>query len=283
MIVGPLFFSLLTLLAVLVGSPVVSAQDSPGRFFNPADSGPASDFSEDAIWRVGETQTIKFTTTYSSYTIDLWQQDTQGGSASQGPSIFQVSSGAVTQFDWSVQTFQFDLATSEVFFLWLTPVDQDGTDSVTSHYFNITASAATSSSSISSSTSFSSTATTSTTTTSAAASSIQTSAPPSPSPTRKATPLSTGAQAGIGVGVGLVGLVAIVAGALLWRRRKNSSRGTPQIVAGRDDYDQPEMARGPHGEGYQKSPPPSYPIELDANGGLAETPYHTMREPIELR
>lgn len=89
MIVGPLFFSLLTLLAVLVGSPVVSAQDSPGRFFNPADSGPASDFSEDAIWRVGETQTIKFTTTYSSYTIDLWQQDTQGGSASQGPSIFR--------------------------------------------------------------------------------------------------------------------------------------------------------------------------------------------------
>lgn len=82
-------FSFFALCAAFVNSPVVSAQDSPGQFFNPTAAGENRDFSGNALWHIGETQTIKFTTTYSSYTIHLWQQNLHQGSGEQGPSIYR--------------------------------------------------------------------------------------------------------------------------------------------------------------------------------------------------
>ncbi|KAI1772468.1 hypothetical protein F4818DRAFT_172868 [Hypoxylon cercidicola] len=276
MLLGPLF-SLLALLAVLVSS----YDETHGRFFNPATYGYDRDFTENVLWRLGETQSIKFTTTYSSYNIYIYQQDEDESVAAEGSQIYGVLDGGVTQFDWAVQTYDFDLKTSEVFFLRLWSTDLDSDDPVTSHYFNITASAASSSSSVSSptptstSTTVSSSATTSTAIGAAASTSGSLpSATQGPSSTKKAHSLSTGAQAGIGVGVGLAGLIAIAAGVVLWRRRKNSRRGIPE--------NQPEMVRGPYEEAQLKSPPPSYPAELDANHGVTELAYGT-RGPVELR
>ncbi|KAI5863209.1 hypothetical protein GGS23DRAFT_596978 [Durotheca rogersii] len=133
--------------AALATSPAtVSAQESlrVGRFFNPPNSlgGSELDFSNNPVWRVGDVETIKFTTTYSDYDIVLWQQDLKGAFATMGPAIFQTTSGAVTQFDWSVQVYGFDLKYSDVFFLWLSPLDGgDGDEkplSLTTRYFNIT-------------------------------------------------------------------------------------------------------------------------------------------------
>lgn len=81
----PIFILLFTLL---------NAQDSlkVGRFFNPPNTDPDDPgYADDPIWTIGETKTIQFTTTYSNYTIALWQQTLAGGSATLGPIIFRTS------------------------------------------------------------------------------------------------------------------------------------------------------------------------------------------------
>ncbi|KAK9413737.1 hypothetical protein SUNI508_11680 [Seiridium unicorne] len=105
-----------------------------GRFINPANAldTPAS-YGETALWTVDEVQTIKFTTTYSNYTIALWQQSNKGGSALLGPVIFQTQTSVFPQFDWVVQSFDFYLTLSPVFFLWLhagTASDQGAPESL---------------------------------------------------------------------------------------------------------------------------------------------------------
>lgn len=67
----------------------VKSSTSAGRFFNPADTGPEVDYSEDDVWTIGDTKTIKWTTTYSNYTIALWQQILPGGPATLGNIIFR--------------------------------------------------------------------------------------------------------------------------------------------------------------------------------------------------
>ncbi|KAI0184541.1 hypothetical protein EV127DRAFT_486010 [Xylaria flabelliformis] len=207
--------------------PIVAGQ-SPGQFFNPPKAVEGThDYSTNPVYLLGETQTIKFTTGYSNYSINLWQEILGQGAASKGQGIFSTENGAVTQFDWQVQVYQFDLSASSVFFLWLTSstLNSDGTEpmSVTSHYFNISSnpSPSGSSSSTSSSTrtdlptqlSTSSLLPTTTTTTTSLpiATSSQNPAPGG---------LNTGAKAGIGVGASLAGVAIITLSWLLFRRSK---------------------------------------------------------------
>ncbi|KAI2782917.1 hypothetical protein F4815DRAFT_442905 [Daldinia loculata] len=278
--------SLIAFVAMFATSTVQAQQDSlkVGKFFNPPNAldGP-TDYSTNPVWTLGEIQTIKFTTTYSNYTIDLWQESRDGGSASAGPSIFQTRSGAVTQFDWSVQAFEFDLSNFDVFFLWLSPLQSDDPNplSVTSRYFNITRAPASTTTS-SSSTSASGSSSTSPPSSSATQS---TTSLPIVSPT--ANPdngLSAGASAGIGVGAALVVIALVAGGFFLWRRRRNSNNyQTPAAAAAatgpNHNDDLPEM---PEGTQLSAQKPPLYPVELES-GGYPPQYYHPERpERVEL-
>lgn len=53
-------------------------------------------YSTDEVWTIGETQTIKWTTTYSNYTIALWQQTVAGGSATLGSVIYRTCIGPLS-------------------------------------------------------------------------------------------------------------------------------------------------------------------------------------------
>ncbi|KAI0122161.1 hypothetical protein F4814DRAFT_200711 [Daldinia grandis] len=278
--------SLVAFVAVFATSTVQAQQDSlkVGKFFNPPNAldGP-TDYATNPVWTLGEIQTIKFTTTYSNYTIDLWQQSREGDSASAGPSIFQTRSGAVTQFDWSVQAFEFDLSNFDVFFLWLSPLQSDDPNplSVTSRYFNITRAPASTSTS-SSSTSASGSSSTSPPSSSATQSSTSL---PAVSPT--ANPdngLSAGASAGIGVGAALVVLALVAGGFFLWRRRRNSNNYQAPTAAAaatgpNHSDDLPEM---PEVTQLSAQKPPLYPVELESGGYPPQYYYPERPERVEL-
>lgn len=96
----------LNLLIATLLLTTVHAQESleVGRFFNPPNTD-ADDpgYAHDPIWTLGETKTIQFTTTYSNYTIALWQQTLAGGSAALGPIIFRTSSKHVQRLELSAE------------------------------------------------------------------------------------------------------------------------------------------------------------------------------------
>ncbi|OTB17959.1 hypothetical protein K445DRAFT_315710 [Daldinia sp. EC12] len=272
---------LLALVAVFATSTVRAQQDSlkVGKFFNPPNAidGP-TDYATNPVWTLGEVQTIKFTTTYSNYTIDLWQQSPGGNSATAGPSIFQTRNGAVTQFDWSVQSFEFDLSEFNVFFLWLSPLLTDDPNplSVTSRYFNITRAPA------SSSASSSSTSAPTSSNTSPPASSATQSTTSSPTASQTANPdngLSAGASAGIGVGAALVVIFLVAGGFFLWRRRRNRNNyqapGAAAAASGPGPNDVlPEM---PESTQFSAQKPPLYPVELESSGYPPQY-YHPERD-----
>ncbi|KAK7992973.1 hypothetical protein PG988_001767 [Apiospora saccharicola] len=127
--------------AIVTVAGFVRCQQQPlsaETFLNPDNAVTASDFSVNPVWMIGEVQTIRWTTTYTDYTISLWQQNIdESGSALQGPTIFQSRTPvAFTQFDWVPQIFSFDLSESNVFFLRLRPGAAEA-PSMRSGYFNI--------------------------------------------------------------------------------------------------------------------------------------------------
>ncbi|KAJ2996243.1 hypothetical protein NUW58_g1043 [Xylaria curta] len=243
--------------------PIV-AQRASGQFFNPPD---ANKGEETPVYYLGKTQTIKFTTIYPNYAINLWQENPGGGSAVRGPAIFSTEGGAVTQFDWQVQAYQFDLSVSDVFFLWLTSTskNEDGSDpeSVSSHYFKI--SSAPDPSSTTSTSTHSSNPTAVTTKTSATGTS--TSLPPiATSSDIPVSPsgLDTGAKAGIGVGVGLAVLAGLVLAFLFFRcsRKRRGYRAPHQPQAQDILRDTPGIQQ--LDPSFQVLKPQSTPAELES-------------------
>ncbi|KAL2173391.1 uncharacterized protein P884DRAFT_303464 [Thermothelomyces heterothallicus CBS 202.75] len=71
------------------------------------------------VYHVGEIKTIKYHTELINYTIVLWQQSMAGGSADPGPIVFQTTNGPQSEFNWTVQLYDFDLKKSNTFFFWL--------------------------------------------------------------------------------------------------------------------------------------------------------------------
>ncbi|KAI1304512.1 hypothetical protein F5Y03DRAFT_357612 [Xylaria venustula] len=261
----------------------VVAEQDVGQFFNPPDAVMGThDYSTNLVYSLGTTQTIKFTTTYRNYAINIWQQTRGEDAATRGPSIFSTEDGAVTQFDWQVQLYQFDLSASNIFFLWLTSnsPNEDGSDpvSVTSHYFNISDNSNTPNSF--STTPHSTLTVTSTQLPSTAFSTARTSTVTSPSTsipktsTASSTPsgLSTGAKAGIGIGATLGGLAIIITAFLLFRRsRQKHSYEAPEHTRSQGNYssgDKPE-SQDMSFQGYKTQ---TSPVELghgpiDSHGG----------------
>ncbi|KAI1655192.1 hypothetical protein F4813DRAFT_368025 [Daldinia decipiens] len=70
-------------------------------------------------WKVGDIQSISFKTKFKKFSVALWQEAPQGGSATLGPILFQTVNNAATQFTWLVQAYDFDLNVSSVFFFWM--------------------------------------------------------------------------------------------------------------------------------------------------------------------
>ncbi|KAI3328202.1 hypothetical protein F4824DRAFT_484375 [Ustulina deusta] len=225
-------------LAVLLLSLPSLIQGLNIGFISPAfqattDTGP---FAGDSRWPLGSTQIVAFTTPWEEYRLELWQQSPAGGSASVSSQFVynQTDGNQLPQsFLWTVQTYEFQLANSPVFFFWLFN-NADSTLQQSSAYFNITIgdtsspSASPSSQSTPSPTSMSSSVmmrTTSNVIFSASTSSTPTSSPSSTAEVSKG--LSTGAMAGIGVGASIGGILVLgAAGAVFLKRRR--SRGERQ-------------------------------------------------------
>jgi hypothetical protein len=203
---------------------VVNAQTDGQNFFvNPGLKGPLQTIFATPAWSVGSTQTIKWRTNYENFTITLWQQDPDFEESAIGlgllyswPFQFSIDAQKLTppqakanEFDWVMQTFDFDLSESNVFFLWLA---KPGIEGITSQYFNITeeSTSLTSKSSTASSSSTASRASSSAASTeSSAAASISASRTPAavqatnsgPAPPENSS-MSSGTKIGFDVGVG---------------------------------------------------------------------------------
>ncbi|KAI1329704.1 hypothetical protein F5Y16DRAFT_79503 [Xylariaceae sp. FL0255] len=198
--------------------PIVASQSTTiGQFLIPPQPGSTGDYTENPIYVVGETQTFEFTKPLQNFSIMFLQQNLHVGGALIGPSIFSVSEGSVTQFEWLVQLYQFNLTFSNVFYFLLSS-NSDQQPSITAHYFNLTdadSASTTTSSTMSPSALPSSTSSSSNTISST--SGITPTAAPAHTQTSQ---LSTGAQAGIGVGAALVGLATIVIAIIFYRKSR---------------------------------------------------------------
>ncbi|TDZ23789.1 hypothetical protein Cob_v003271 [Colletotrichum orbiculare MAFF 240422] len=121
---------MLLLLAVLLFSQL--------RFVSPEFSYPRQ---RREAWRIGDI--IKYDTKHKNYTIALWHEALGVKAAKKGPVIFKTENGPENEFKWQVQSYDFDLRSSSVFFLWLyegSPADhgKNMATSMSSPYFNIT-------------------------------------------------------------------------------------------------------------------------------------------------
>lgn len=83
----PIHLVVLTVVQMVSTEPV-------GSFFNPPQMPHDVEvlFSSNPIYRAGEVISVEWTTTYSEYTIALWQQDLIQDGAVLGPIVFGTSS-----------------------------------------------------------------------------------------------------------------------------------------------------------------------------------------------
>lgn len=151
----------------------------------------------------------------------------------------ETSFNDVTEFQWPVQIYDFQLSESNVFFLWLhsgDAGDQGSADdlSITSHYVNITTSASTSAAAQTAYKSSTTTSLPSTTTASTVQTSLTTidsssttttvvnteTNAPEESKTSSNRTLSASAKAGLGVSLCIICAAAMTGGVLLFRRRR---------------------------------------------------------------
>jgi hypothetical protein len=78
------------LLIITISSLCEAGDTLVGSFINPPQPvlGQAT-YDTNPVWTLGETQTVQWTTTYTNYTITLWQQVGRS-SARKGPSVFRT-------------------------------------------------------------------------------------------------------------------------------------------------------------------------------------------------
>jgi hypothetical protein len=131
----------------MLGDGSLRRRNDNGQFFNPSTPRQA--------WRIGETQTVTFSTIFDSFNIALWQQYRNGGGADLGPILLTTTCatkgcGSEGSFTWVVQAYDFDIEESDTFLLWMfnttdpTTQGKQGLPSVSSGYFTILPAKATS-------------------------------------------------------------------------------------------------------------------------------------------
>ncbi|KAJ6022110.1 hypothetical protein N7540_007614 [Penicillium herquei] len=98
---------------------------------------PASKNGKNPAYTLGDDLVISWVTELEEFNISIWQENRNQGSATSNVNIFaQIHEvDEVTNLTWAVQLYDFDLSTSNEFFLWTNP---DSSDGFTSTYFNIT-------------------------------------------------------------------------------------------------------------------------------------------------
>ncbi|KAI1422712.1 hypothetical protein F5Y12DRAFT_597495 [Xylaria sp. FL1777] len=207
------------------------------RFQDTADTGL---YAGNSRWPLGSTQVVAFSTPWEEYRLEFWQQSTRGDSAklSSQFSYNQIADDIIPQsFQWTVQTYEFVLSNSPIFFFWLF----DATDSrlnQSSAYFNITVDTSvpaswSSSRALASSPTFtlSAASTVLITTSNIFSGVISSSTAPSSSLGTADTSkwLSAGAMAGIGVGASVGGILvfSIVGFMYVKRKRLQGERQQP--------------------------------------------------------
>ncbi|KAK0641392.1 hypothetical protein B0T16DRAFT_214230 [Cercophora newfieldiana] len=74
----------------------------------------------DLIWMVGEDREIKWTTTFPTLNIRIWQEDPLRGSATGGETVFVGLEYEANRnsFPWKVQTYEFNVTRSNKYFFW---------------------------------------------------------------------------------------------------------------------------------------------------------------------
>ncbi|KAI1480086.1 hypothetical protein F4774DRAFT_379624 [Daldinia eschscholtzii] len=195
-----------------------------------------------ATWKVGDVQNISFKTEFTTFSIALWQQAPDGGSATLGPIVFQTVNNAATQFTWLVQAYDFDLAISDVFFFWMFEGDpslqgNQSSPQMSSAFFNLsneTTDSTTTEASPSSTSAFQAATQETTQSTTPAPSSSTIDQPGEiaqhDSVQKESGDLSSGAKAGIGISIGLVGLIIIMCVGLYIRKLKKQAVAPPVII-----------------------------------------------------
>ncbi|KAI1099767.1 hypothetical protein F4804DRAFT_349115 [Jackrogersella minutella] len=180
--------------------------------------------AERVMWRIGEVQTIEFKTTFTEFSIALWQEVPEGGSANLGPVVFETTNNAAAKFDWIVQQYDFNLTNSNVFFFWMfegasSLQGNQSSPRMSSPYFNVTDERPASNSSTAIPTATSNIPTTGiishpTNTFEPVQNSQQC------SDREGSTGISVGAKAGIGISVTIAGLIAILCTCAYMRHAK---------------------------------------------------------------
>ncbi|PQE22674.1 ser-thr- gpi-anchored family protein [Rutstroemia sp. NJR-2017a BVV2] len=120
-----------------------SVLSSPGEFINPSPQA-----TSDPSWAVGSQQVISWTTSLTNYTIAIWNENPSNDGYTRGPALLESYDGSKMSLNWTVQTYEFSLSSSPVFYLLLQPgpLNVNGnttsttTQSFISHTFTITSS-----------------------------------------------------------------------------------------------------------------------------------------------
>ncbi|KAI0534954.1 hypothetical protein GGR58DRAFT_480961 [Xylaria digitata] len=224
---------------VLLLFPVLSlSQGQQIGFISPAfqDTTNTGQYAGNSQWPLGSTQVVAFWTPWEEFRLEFWQQDLAGGARlSSQFSYNQTADEHLPQsFQWTVQTYEFQLSNSPIFFFWLFN-NANSSIQQSSAYFNITIGDTSSTSASPTSrltplpTSMPSSILTTSTTIPNTLSSASTSSTPissSSGTTDVSEGLSAGAKAGIGVGASLGGILVlgITGFVCLKRKRLRSER-----------------------------------------------------------
>ncbi|KAL8651296.1 MAG: hypothetical protein Q9210_003341, partial [Variospora velana] len=202
-----------------------------GEFLQPFTSGSTKDYSDNIDYAVGVTLLTQWVADFDNVTIRL-NQDNNPGDAQGGPSVLLEEGYDETIWSWTVSYAGMDPAYNNVFYFSVSQAD--GSDSFTSHYFNISERPTTTTASSSSATAAARSGTADSSASLATPSSSTTPASseltPSPAtvtvapPSDGGTPVST--IAGMVVGI-VVGTLVLVGGAWwAWKAHKRRSTTT---------------------------------------------------------
>ncbi|CAL8579602.1 hypothetical protein XPA_005339 [Xanthoria parietina] len=206
---------------------LIAQVTAAGRFLQPWTAGRNKDYSDNLNYAVGVQIITQWTADFSDATIDL-VQDNRPGDAQGGPSANLERSYNQKTLGWKVTYAGLDPTFNNVFYLSVTSAD--GSDSLTSHYFNISKPESTSAAA----------AATTTTSSVPPPSSPTSQSPPSPATITVAPPnnnnnnnnnddsLPAGTIAGVAIGSVLGTLLLVGAAWWLWKRRADAIKSGAQ-------------------------------------------------------